>query len=136
VQRHVRAAADVPGERHRGRSGQVGRVLRHVLDRDAGAGADAHREPVGVARDHLVVQRHGVVGGGDVVVAVAAQRADREVEVDLRRRTRDHRRHDATLGTADRAVRRQPGEGCHVERLAAGPRVDARVTQRLLCRSR
>ena len=61
--------------------GEVAVVERHRLLALAG---DLDREPVRLTHRDLVEQRDGVEHGDEVVVAVRSQRADRELQVDLR----------------------------------------------------
>ena len=104
VQSGVRQHPRVPGEGVRGADHQVGVVQGQL------AGAltlHGQREGVAPAGRQLVVDRDGVVDRVQLVVAVPAQRAHPEVQVDLRGHPHPHR----ADGPASLVVVRSPGLG-------------------------
>ena len=92
---HVGRDGRVRGEQFGGAPGEIRGVLRHLVGLVAGR---AQLQPGRGTRHHVVVHRHGLEHGRQVVVAVRAQRADGQVQVDLRRYANAYRVGDLSEG--------------------------------------
>jgi hypothetical protein len=77
-----------PGRANR----EVAAVDGHLAEVDVRrGGGEAHAEIVGGPGPDVFVERHGLIGGGELVITVFLEVADREEHVDLAGRARvDH----------------------------------------------
>ena len=140
VHRDVSLDARMGSEQHCCTVGEVRFVDRKVISALA---RDRQRDSgtrFGVGGLHFVTQAHGMEHGGEFVIAVLAQGADRQLQVHLRGHANDHgsRGHGLRVGVlASESAVEAVSEGDELrqrEGFSAASRVNTRGTQCLLSR--